>query len=144
MTPLDAAMVRRKLTVIARNLDDLATVAGLSPAEYLDDRIRQKATERLLQELVDAAVDTNLHLLRDVGAAAPPDYHESFIALGREAILSDDLAARLAPAAGLRNRLVHEYDTLDHGIVLQAVSRARRDFAEYVAAVEGYLEAQGH
>ena len=53
------------------------------------------------------------------------------------------LANALAPAAGLRNRLVHEYDVIDDAIVLAAVHLARRDFAAYVAAVEAYLTARG-
>lgn len=143
MTPVDAALVRRKLATIARNLDDLAPIAGLSPDAYLEDRFRRKGTERLLQELIEAAVDTNLHILRTTGAATPPDYYESFVAPGREGIIPADLASRLAPAAGLRNRLVHEYDAIDDEIVLDAVTRARRDFAEYVAAVEAYLSGRG-
>jgi uncharacterized protein YutE (UPF0331/DUF86 family) len=50
---------------------------------------------------------------------------------------------RLAPAAGLRNRIVQEYDDLDDGIVLAAVSEARREFPTFIAAVERYLSKQG-
>jgi len=34
---------------------------------------------------------------------------------------------------------VHEYDVIDDAIVLDAVRRARREFARYVAAVEHYV-----
>lgn len=40
-----------------------------------------------------------------------------------------DLAERLAPSAGLRNRLVHEYDRLDHSMVLAAVAMAEEQYA---------------
>jgi hypothetical protein len=53
------------------------------------------------------------------------------------------LAETLAPAAGLRTRLVHEYDVIDDAIVLDAVGRARHDFAAYVSAIERYLAARG-
>lgn len=143
MTELDAALVRRKLARIARNLEDLEAVEGVSLAEYRGDRFRKKGAERLLQEAIDAAVDANLHLLRVAGASTPPDYYESFLALGRAEVIPDELAERLAPAAGLRNRLVHEYDELDDEKVLEAVATARRDLGEYVAAVEGHLESRG-
>lgn len=51
-----------------------------------------------------------------------------------------DLAERLAPAAGLRNRLVHQYDEIDDAIVLRAVADARRHFGAYLSAVEDYLQ----
>ena len=73
MTAPDRALVRRKLATIVRNLSDLATVAGLDLAAYRADRFRQKGTERLLQEAIEAAVDANMHLARAAGAPPPND-----------------------------------------------------------------------
>lgn len=61
---------------------------------------------------------------------------------GRRGVIPDSLAHSLAPAAGLRSRLVHEYDSIDDAIVLAAVGDACRRFAEYVAAVERYLTSR--
>lgn len=145
MTELDAQLARRKLATSTRNLDLLAAVEGLSLADYRADPFRRKGTERMLQEIVEAAVDVNLHLLRAAaGAPAPPDYYQSFVAIGRHGIVPPALAEGLAPAAGLRNRLVHEYDAVNDAIVLEAVRQARRDFAAYVTAIERYLTARGH
>jgi len=143
VTELDAGVVRRKLALIAQNLADLASVEQLSVADYRADRFRQKGTERLLQETIEAAVDANLHLLRSRDVPAPPDYYESFVSLGRYGIIPVPLAERLAPSAGLRNRLVHEYDAIDDALVLRAVGEARRDFAAFVAAVERYVSGLG-
>lgn len=54
-----------------------------------------------------------------------------------------ELADELAPSAGLRNRLVHQYDDIDDAIVLRAVGEARRSFGAYAAAVERMLTAEG-
>jgi len=140
MTELDRALVRRKLAAMSRNLADLAAIEGLSLAEYMTDRLRRKAVERLLQEVVDAAVDVNLHLLRTMQVQLPGDYYTSFVEIGRQNVIAPDLAETLAPAAGLRNRLVHEYDEIEDSIVLRAVGDARRDFGAYVSAIERYLQ----
>ncbi len=47
--------------------------------------------------------------------------------------------AAMAPSAGLRNRLVHEYDAIVDAIVLDAVRKAQSLFPQYVAAIERYL-----
>lgn len=141
MSPLDADLIRRKLAVITRNLQDLARVGELSVEAYRSDRFLQKGTERMLQEVIEAAVDTNLHILRERGTPTPPDYYESFVEMGRQAVIPPDLAAELAPAAGLRNRLVHEYDRIDDTIVLAAVREAEHAFRAYIAAVEGFVES---
>lgn len=143
MTEVDAALVRRKLAVISRNLDDLAEVEGLELQDYREDRFRRKGTERLLQETVEAAVDANMHILRAAGAWTPPDYFQSFVDVGRAGVIPPDLAGSLAPSAGLRNRLVHEYEEIDDRIVLDAVTEARDGFGDYVARVEAWLSDQG-
>jgi len=58
---------------------------------------------------------------------------------GELKILSTDLAEKMAPSAGLRNRLVHQYDRLDHPIVLQAVRMAEDLFPIYVEQVEEFM-----
>ena len=39
---------------------------------------------------------------------------------------------KLAPSAGLRNRLVHEYDRLEHSMVLKAVNMAEELYSKYI------------
>jgi uncharacterized protein YutE (UPF0331/DUF86 family) len=140
MTELDRALVRRKLVAITRDLTDLAPIAELTLAEYSAERLRRKAVERLLQEVVEAAVDVNLHVLRTLSVELPGDYYTTFLAVGRHGVIPEELAGRLAPAAGLRNRLVHEYDEIDDGLVLAAVRRSCTDFGAYILALEAYLE----
>ena len=88
-------------------------------------------------------MDVNLHLVRLRGAAVPTDYFTSFTELGRHAVIPAALAEQLAPSAGLRNRLVHQYDEIDDAVVLRAVGEARRLFTAYVEAVERLLTAEG-
>ena len=143
MSPLDVELVRRKLLVIERNLAHLSGVENLSLEEYKGDFLRLKATERVLQEVVEAASDVNLHLIRIAGGETPRGHYESFISVGHVKIIDHELARSLAPSAGLRNRLVHEYDEIDHAIVLEAVAEARRLFPRYVAEIELYLTNAG-
>ena len=142
MTELDRALVRRKLAAISRNLADLQPIAHLTLPEYMSDRLRRKAVERLLQEVVEAAVDVNLHVLRALDVELPGDYYTSFIELGRHGVIKQQLTEQLAPAAGLRNRLVHEYDSIDDALVLRAVRLAGKDFGDFVTAMDDYLRQQ--
>jgi uncharacterized protein YutE (UPF0331/DUF86 family) len=65
------------------------------------------------------------------------------VELGPAGIVSEELASRLAPSAGLRNRLVHEYAEIDDAIVLAAVRDARIEYSGYIAALERYLSERG-
>lgn len=139
MSPVDRDIIRRKLAVIAENLNALAPIKEMTQESYVDDLYKRKATERLLQELIEAAIDINTHLMVQTGHSAPDDYYESFIKIGSMKIIPTDLALKLAPSAGLRNRLVHEYDMLEHSLVLEAVAMAEDTYAEYVKHINAYL-----
>ena len=139
MSPLEKEIIRRKLAVIIENLKALEPIAAMTREEYIEDFYKRKATERLLQELIEAAIDINTHILVQAGNTVPDDYYESFVKTGELKIISQDLAGKLAPSAGLRNRLVHEYDLLEHSLVLDAVRMAQDIYSQYVKEIDGYL-----
>jgi uncharacterized protein YutE (UPF0331/DUF86 family) len=59
--------------------------------------------------------------------------------MGELGVLQMDLALKLAPSAGLRNRLVHEYDAIENSFVLESVKMANELYSGYVKEVEGFL-----
>jgi uncharacterized protein YutE (UPF0331/DUF86 family) len=140
MSPVEEGILRRKLAAIVENLRALEPIARMTQTQYLEDLYKRKATERLLQELIEAAIDINTYIIVQTGQSVPDDYYESFIKAGALQIISPDLAEKLAPSAGLRNRLVHEYNMLEHSVVLDAVRKAEDLYTEYVRQVEDYIE----
>lgn len=139
MSPVEAEIVRRKLAVMMGNLKALEPITEMEKDEYIGDIYKRKATERLLQELIEAAIDINTHIIVQTGNAAPDDYYESFIRAGELKIISMELAEKLAPSAGLRNRLVHEYDLLEHSMVLDAVRMAEHLYPKYIKEIDDYI-----
>ena len=139
MSPIEVEIVRRKLAVIIENLKTLEPIKGMNTDEYRQDLYKRKATERLLQELIEAAIDINIHMIVETGHTVPDDYYESFIRTGELKIIPLDLAQKLAPSAGLRNRLVHEYDRFEHSMVLKAVDMAEALYSKYVKEINDYL-----
>lgn len=140
MTPVQPEVIRRKLSIIAQNLRALESITNLTVDAYRQNLFQKKGAERLLQELIEAAIDINLHLMTQTGGTVPDDYHQSFLALGENKVIPMELARQLAPSAGLRNRLVHEYDAIDDARVLQAVAACQQQFPLYMKAVEDYLK----
>lgn len=139
MSPVEVEIVRRKLSVMIENLKALGPIKNMKKDEYLGDIYKRKATERLLQELIEAAIDINIHIIVQTGNTVPDDYYGSFIRAGELKIISMDLAEKLAPSAGLRNRLVHEYDLLEHSMVLDAVRMADQQYPKYINEIENYI-----
>jgi uncharacterized protein YutE (UPF0331/DUF86 family) len=143
VSPIDAALIRRKLGHIIAALDALRPLAELPLDEYRARLYERKAAERLLQETVEAALDINAHVIAETGRSVPDDYYSGFVELGTMGILSPELALLLAPSAGLRNRLVHEYEALDDSKVLAAIGGALVLYPRYLQAIEAHLGKAG-
>ena len=91
--------------------------------------------------MIDAELVTRkLMLIVETGHAPPTDYYESFIRLGTLQVLPPNFAARIAACAGLRNRLVHEYDEVDQARVYEALRGAVKDIPDYLRAIQHYVE----
>lgn len=143
MSPIDAAIVRSKLGRIMTSLDLLRPVRATPLADYRAQVWQRKGVERVLQESVEAALDINAHLIAERGHDVPDDYFGGFVKLGELGILPEDLARAVAPSAGLRNRLIHEYDTRDDAKVLAAVGTMLDLYPRYVQAIEAELTKLG-
>ena len=121
---IDREFVNRKLSQIVEYLTALTPLQGLSYTDYLQQPLTRYAAERLLQLLVDTAVDINAHLIVELTGTPPQDYYDSFIKAAQAGVLSVAFALSIAQSTGLRNRLVHQYEAIDHAIVHSAIAEA--------------------
>ena len=136
---IDSELVTRKIVLVMRDLDALRPIAARDRAVYLESPLDEAAVERYLERMIGRMIDINYHLLTESGQAPPVDYHASFIRLADLGVLDREFAARIAPCAGLRNRIVHEYDDLDPSKVFEALQSAMRDVPLYLAQVNDFL-----
>ena len=136
-----AELVERKLEAMANYLDELRALRPSDLQEYRKDLPRRRAVERLLQLIVEVATDINTHLAAESGEV-PDDYFESFWSAARLGAIDAELARVLAPSAGLRNRLVHEYETLDDGQVFASIDMALGLFPTYIRQILAFLETR--
>jgi len=144
MSPVERDVIRRKLDRIVKCLQRIRQAQALTLDEYLNDADLQSVMERQLELAIGAAVDLNIHLLSQLGFGTPADSYSSFIELAKHThVISPELARQLAPGAGLRNRLAHEYEDIDHHQVYAGLQQALNLFPQYVEAVEAYLTKPG-
>ena len=136
---IDSELVTRKLGLIVDDLKSLRRFADMDLNTFLGDEINEVAVERYLERLIGRMIDINYHLLTELGHAPPRDYYSSFVELGPIRVLPADFARSLASAAGLRNRIAHEYDTLDPSRVHEALRGALLDVPRYIELVDRFV-----
>lgn len=137
---VDPELVTRKLALITGDLGELTKIARKSLDEYLSSPIDEVLAERYLERIIGRMIDINYHLITEAGLPPPRDYYDSFTQLSKLKILSPAFASRIATCAGLRNRIVHEYDEIDPAKVHEALQSAVREIPEYLALIHQYLQ----
>lgn len=137
---LDIAVVLRRLSLMTETLEQLKLLAFADVDQFTANPLDRAAAERLLQVLVDLAIDINSHLAVAMGSSAPETGRDSFLALGSLGVIDPALAELLAPAAGMRNVLVHRYFDIRLNELVRGVEMALQQFPSYVRAVAVRLE----
>ena len=137
---IDPALVTRKLLLISADLDPLRTIHAKGRDAFLVSPFDQAVAERLIERTVTRMIDVNYHLITGSGLPPPADYHTSFVQLRELGVLDVAFATRIARAAGLRNRLVHDYDDIDADKVYDGLEAALTDVPTYVARVNDFLK----
>ncbi len=115
----------------------LARVRELSPPDLETFIARRTEAEALIFNLylaLQASSDLALRLVSERGLAIPGSSREAFETLGRSGLIEPALARRLAAAVGLRNRIAHQYTTLDLALVLAVVRDDLADLDAFAAS----------
>lgn len=137
---IDRALVTRKITLILKDLSALTDLSRQSREAYLANPINEVLAERYLERMIGRMIDINYHLITESGQPPPKDYHESFQVLGTMGILQGEFSREIAFSAGLRNRIVHEYDEIDAAKVYEALQVAVQQLPTYLDHVNRFIE----
>ncbi|MBI4618483.1 MAG: DUF86 domain-containing protein [Planctomycetes bacterium] len=132
---MNRALLAQKLAQIATCLEEMEPLLGTRLAEFRSTPGHFRLAERDVQLTVDSAVDVNNHLILEAGRQPPETYFDTFLALAQLGALSQALARKLARTTGLRNRIVHEYETVDLGVLHGALREFVRGYRQYIRAV---------
>jgi len=140
--PIDQETVKDKLTMISEYITELEPFLKFSNKELTDDKSKLRNVERLLQLIVDEAVDVNSHLIAELNLESPREYRGTFIILGQQAILPPDFALKISESVGLRNGIVHQYEKIDTGRMLDDIRNNIGDYVKYVTFVADFISKQ--
>jgi len=101
------------LNELSERLARLEPFRARTRAEFASDPYLRDIVERNLEVAAQCCIDISNRIISLQDAPKPRDYYEAILRLGELGVLPPELAQRLAPIAGLRNVLVHEYINVD-------------------------------
>jgi uncharacterized protein YutE (UPF0331/DUF86 family) len=133
-------LVARKLTLITTCVTELRTLGR--PAEIPHDSREQHYTERMLQIALQSALDIAAHIVSDDALGDPRTNREIFELLVRYNWLPQEMADSLNQMVGLRNILVHGYESVDPHLLQQIVENDLDDLLSFVSAIRERLASE--
>lgn len=129
-------LILLKLQEILKQLGHLEKLCRLRPEKLFGEESQYYFAERVMERLIGAAIDINMHLASDLKGELPSDYYSSFTALVSLKILPKKFAERIALSTSLRNILVHEYQRIDPKKFYQSLRMALKEYPKYIRYIE--------
>jgi uncharacterized protein YutE (UPF0331/DUF86 family) len=111
MTPdIDIQFLRAKLIFVIERLEYLEQYSGHTLEELARNFERLKAVEKVIQEIVDCAVDINQYLSEGFLNVEIRSNKDSFWKIQGLLKREDDSIRKLIDTVSFRNEIVHSYD----------------------------------
>lgn len=126
---------------LSERLGRLEPLRGKSKVEFDRDPYLRDIAERNLEVAAQCVLDISHRLISMTGALKPRDYYEAILRLGELGVLPPDFAAHLAPLAGFRNILVHEYLAINWQDVYRNLQQID-DLARFAGLVRQWLRQE--
>jgi uncharacterized protein YutE (UPF0331/DUF86 family) len=136
---LDRDVMTARLQLIEELLSNLKSLGEISADSLSTDWIRRSAVERVLMQLVDAAVAINSHVASAMLGRTPATYRQSYELAAEAGAITRELAQLLQPSVGLRNVLSHEYAETDLELAAKGADLAVSQYGQYACAVAAWL-----
>lgn len=129
-------IVLNKKESIERCIKQVRTYYGLAgDVPFAEDYLRQDAIALNLQRACEQCIDLANHVIRARKLGLPKESKESFRLLAASHIIPHDLAKRLEGMVGFRNVLVHEYERLDIGLMIEVIENRLDDLLLFTDCV---------
>ena len=138
---IDRELLLRKLDAVKHHAARLGSKLPASASVLSGDEDLRDILSNNLCQAVQGAFDVAAHIISHIGAKVPDTYAEGFELLAGNRVIEADLARALIMASGLRNRLQHQYQTVDWGIVPASIRDGLGDFDSFVSAIRKFIDS---
>jgi uncharacterized protein YutE (UPF0331/DUF86 family) len=133
--------IERRLSELSDRLARLEPLRSRKRREFDQDPYLRDIVERNLEVAAQCCINICHRIISLLEAPPPPDYYTSIRQMGELGVLPPDFAQHLAPLAGFRNILVHEYLQLEWDEVFQHLQNLE-DLRLFVTYVSQWLRQQ--
>ena len=130
--------IERRLDELSERLARLEPLKSKPRIEFDRDPYLRDIAERNLEIAIQCCIDICHRIISLENARKPADYYEAILLIGELGIIPPDFARKIAPMAGFRHILVHEYLVLDWDEVYRNLQHLT-DLVQFGEMIRGWL-----
>lgn len=131
----------RRLRFLATELEDLKAYGEMDYFQYQSDRKSRRDVERIIENLINTALDIAKILIAGEDLEVPETYRQAFIRLGEAGIIDKERALALAEKARTRNILAHQYLDIKWELIKDFLATGIANMEQFKKQVEQRLIA---
>lgn len=132
--------IKQKIKVITESITEMEPILKFSSSQIISDNLKLRSMERLFQLIVDATVDINTEIIASNSFESPDSYQGTFYILQSMKVIKGDLVDKIAPSVGLRNRLIHRYETIKPRLSVDEIKRFIPYYIKYLKLISNYVK----
>ncbi len=137
---LNMSRIQEKVADIRSNLEVLKNYAAQNEDAFLNNNEAIRSARYAFIVMVEALCNIANHLCAKLLNAAPESYAETFLVLGQNGLITNELAQRLGKMAGFRNLLVYGYADVDDSKMFSIMRNDLGDIENWLKELEMLLE----
>lgn len=103
--------------------------------DFEEDYLKQDAIAINLQRACEQCIDLANHTIKTRKLGLPKESRESFRLLAMAGIISTELSLKLEGMVGFRNVLVHQYQRMDIGLMIDVIEYRLDDLVEFTNCI---------
>lgn len=142
MTTLNIESIEDKLFRLVAHTHIIDNVLTHSDAEIIKESTLYYTIEHILQLSIQIILDIGAHILAEEFHENPKNYAEVITELGKHGIINNEFAIAQEEMARFRNKLIHDYDSVDRSKTVSYGRSAPEIFRTFGQAFAEYIKKQ--
>lgn len=126
-----------KINLVSKRSNEIQEWTAIQPEDFIKDEKTKLASYKAFQEIVEACMDMVAMICKD--SKIPPRDDYTNIDLLENIISFKNMKKTLIEANGLRNRLVHRYNTLDDLLAFESIKEILPGISKFIEGVKKWM-----
>ncbi len=137
---INSDFLKEKFAYSKKYIERLRSIIVISEKIFLDDFSLQLESERIFEVLSQLMLDICTHIIAHSSETPPSTYSDCMRKLVDVGVINEEESINFIKIVKMRNLLIHQYGTIDQGMLFTALKMLETDFLQFKNSVLSWIE----